>query len=63
MRDRGFIERLIARARAARCRAVALTLDLQIMGQRHKNSKNGLSTPPKPTLANLLDLCRSSTRR
>ncbi|WP_326541540.1 alpha-hydroxy acid oxidase [Pseudorhodoferax sp.] len=58
MRDRGFIERLIARARAANCSALVLTLDLQIMGQRHKDLKNGLSAPPKPTLANLLDLCR-----
>ena len=58
VRDRGFIERLIARARAAHCSALVLTLDLQVMGQRHKDLKNGLSAPPKPTLANLLDLCR-----
>ncbi|MBB4843709.1 L-lactate dehydrogenase (cytochrome) [Paucibacter oligotrophus] len=57
MRDRGFIERLIERARAARCGALVLTLDLQILGQRHKDIKNGLSAPPKPTLANLLNLC------
>ncbi|HEX7637760.1 MAG TPA: alpha-hydroxy acid oxidase [Burkholderiaceae bacterium] len=56
MRDRGFIERLIARARAARCSALVLTLDLQILGQRHKDVRNGLSAPPKPTLANLLNL-------
>ena len=56
MRDRGFIERLIERARAARCSALVLTLDLQILGQRHKDLKNGLSAPPKPTLANLLNL-------
>ncbi|MDR2127526.1 MAG: alpha-hydroxy-acid oxidizing protein [Burkholderiaceae bacterium] len=56
MRDRGFIERLIERARAAGCGALVLTLDLQIMGQRHKDIKNGLSTPPKPTLANLINL-------
>jgi L-lactate dehydrogenase (cytochrome) len=56
MRDRGFIERLIERARAARCSALMLTLDLQILGQRHKDLKNGLSAPPKPTLANLLNL-------
>ena len=47
MRDRGFIERLIERARAARCSALMLTLDLQILGQRHKDLKNGLSAPPK----------------
>src|SRR5215470_11563426 len=56
MRDRGFIERLIERARAARCSALMLTLDLQILGQRHKDLKNGLSAPPKPTLANLINL-------
>ena len=56
MRDRGFIERLIDRAKAAQCSALVLTLDLQILGQRHKDLKNGLSAPPKPTLINLLDL-------
>jgi L-lactate dehydrogenase (cytochrome) len=56
MRDRGFIERLIERARAARCGALVLTLDLQILGQRHKDVRNGLSAPPKPTLANILNL-------
>jgi L-lactate dehydrogenase (cytochrome) len=56
MRDRDFIERLIDRAKAAKCSALVLTLDLQILGQRHKDLKNGLSVPPKPTLANLLNL-------
>jgi L-lactate dehydrogenase (cytochrome) len=56
MRDRGFIERLIERARAARCSALMLTLDLQVLGQRHKDIRNGLSAPPKPTLANLVNL-------
>ncbi len=56
MRDRRFIEGLIDRAKAARCSALMLTLDLQILGQRHKDIKNGLSTPPKPTLRNLLNL-------
>jgi len=56
MRDRGFIERLIDRAKAANCGALVLTLDLQILGQRHKDLKNGLSAPPKPTLANLINL-------
>lgn len=56
MRDRGFIERLIDRAKAAKCSALMLTLDLQILGQRHKDIKNGLSAPPKPTLANILNL-------
>src|SRR5690606_28722843 len=56
MRDRDFIGRLIDRAKAAGCSALMLTLDLQIIGQRHKDLKNGLSAPPKPTLANLLNL-------
>lgn len=56
MRDREFIERLIDRAKAARCGALVMTLDLQILGQRHKDLKNGLSAPPKPTLANLINL-------
>ncbi|HTN63481.1 MAG TPA: alpha-hydroxy acid oxidase, partial [Devosia sp.] len=47
MRDRGFIERLIDRAKAAKCSALVLTMDLQILGQRHKDIRNGLSTPPK----------------
>ena len=56
LRDRAFMERLFERARAAKCSALVLTLDLQILGQRHKDLKNGLTAPPKPTLANLLDL-------
>ncbi len=56
MRDRDYIKRLIARARAARCSALVLTVDLQILGQRHKDIKNGLSTPPKPTLRNLINM-------
>lgn len=56
MRDRGYIERLIERARAANCSALVVTLDLQVLGQRHKDIKNGLSTPPKPTFANLVNL-------
>lgn len=56
MRDRKFIEALIDRAKAAGCSALVLTLDLQVLGQRHKDIKNGLSTPPKPTLSNLVNL-------
>ncbi len=56
MKDRGFIESLIDRAKAAGCSALVLTLDLQILGQRHKDLRNGLSAPPKPTLANLINL-------
>ena len=56
LRDRDFMERLIKRARAANCSALMLTLDLQILGQRHKDLKNGLSAPPKLSLKNLLNL-------
>jgi len=56
MKDRDFVERLIDRAKAANCSALQLTLDLQILGQRHKDIKNGLSAPPSPTLANLINL-------
>jgi L-lactate dehydrogenase (cytochrome) len=56
MRDRTFIEGLIDRAKAAGCGALVLTLDLQILGQRHKDIKNGLSAPPKLTLRNLLNM-------
>ena len=56
MRDREFIERLIDRAKAAKCDALVLTLDLQILGQRHKDLKNGLSAPPKLTLANIINM-------
>ena len=56
MKDRGFIERLIERAKAANCSALLLTLDLQILGQRHKDLKNGLSAPPKLTIANMINM-------
>tara|TARA_Y100000385_G_scaffold278991_1_gene328040 strand:+ start:55 stop:1200 length:1146 start_codon:yes stop_codon:yes gene_type:complete len=56
MKDRDYISRLIQRAKTAGCSALVLTLDLQIMGQRHKDIKNGLSTPPKPTLTNLINI-------
>lgn len=56
MRDRDFIERLIDRAKAAGCSALMLTLDLQMLGQRHKDLKNGLSAPPKLTARNLVNL-------
>ena len=56
MRDRDFSNRLIDRARAAGCSALVLTLDLQVLGQRHKDIRNGLSTPPRPTLANIINL-------
>ena len=56
MKDRDFIERLIDRAKAANCSALVITLDLQILGQRHKDLKNGLSAPPKLTLANMINI-------
>jgi L-lactate dehydrogenase (cytochrome) len=56
MRDRDFVERLIARAEAAKCSALVVTLDLQVLGQRHKDIKNGLSTPPKLTIPNMINL-------
>lgn len=56
MRDRDFTSRMVARAKAAKCSALVLTLDLQILGQRHKDIRNGLSTPPKPTIANIFNM-------
>ncbi len=56
MKDREFIESLIERAKAAKCSALVLTLDLQILGQRHKDLKNGLSAPPKLTIANIINM-------
>jgi L-lactate dehydrogenase (cytochrome) len=56
LRDREFVERLIERAKQAKCSALMLTLDLQVLAQRHKDLINGLSAPPKPTLANMLNL-------
>ena len=56
MKDRKFSESLIERAKAAKCSALVLTLDLQIQGQRHMDLKNGLAVPPKLTLANAIDV-------
>ncbi len=56
MRDRDAMARMIQRARAAKCSALVLTLDLQVIGQRHKDIKNGLSAPPRPTLKNIVNL-------
>jgi len=56
MRDRGFSASLIERAKAAKCSALVLTLDLQIQGQRHMDLKNGLAVPPKLTLGTALDV-------
>ncbi len=60
-RDRGFAASLIERAKAAKCSALMLTLDLQIQGQRHMDLKNGLTVPPRLTFANFTDmLCKPS---
>jgi L-lactate dehydrogenase (cytochrome) len=56
MKDRDYIARLIDRAKAAKCSALVITLDLQIIGQRHKDIRNGLSAPPKLTLANMINI-------
>jgi L-lactate dehydrogenase (cytochrome) len=56
MRDRPFIERLIERARVAGCSALVLTLDLQVLGQRHKDLRNGMTAPPRMTMANIMNL-------
>lgn len=58
MQDEDFVDRLIQRAQAAKCSALVLTLDLQILGQRHSDLRNGLSAPPRLTLRNMLDMCR-----
>ncbi len=56
MRDKDFVYNLIDRAKAANCSALVLTLDLQILAQRHKDLRNGLSAPPKMTPSNILDM-------
>jgi L-lactate dehydrogenase (cytochrome) len=56
MRDRGFAESLMARAVAAKCSALVLTLDLQVQGQRHNDIKNGMTVPPRVTLKNVIDV-------
>jgi L-lactate dehydrogenase (cytochrome) len=56
MRDRGFVRALIERAIAAKCSALMLTLDLQVMGQRHADVKNGMTVPPEIRIRNILDI-------
>ncbi len=56
MRDREAMANMIQRCKVAKCSALVLTLDLQVIGQRHKDLKNGLSAPPRPTLANMINL-------
>jgi L-lactate dehydrogenase (cytochrome) len=56
MKDRGFIRALIERAAAAKCSALVLTLDLQVLGQRHCDIRNGMTVPPQLKLGNILDI-------
>ena len=56
MKDRGFIRALLERAAAAQCSALVLTVDLQVLGQRHCDIRNGMTVPPRITLANLIDI-------
>jgi L-lactate dehydrogenase (cytochrome) len=56
MKDRGYIRGLIERASAAKCSALVLTVDLQVIGQRHRDIKNGMSVPPEIHLSNLIDI-------
>ena len=56
MKDRGFARSLIERAAAARCSALVLTLDLQVLGQRHRDIKNGMTVPPELRIKNFIDI-------
>jgi L-lactate dehydrogenase (cytochrome) len=56
MKDRGFARSLIERAAAAKCSALVLTVDLQVLGQRHRDIKNGMTVPPEIRLANIIDI-------
>ena len=56
MKDRGFMRALIERAAAAQCSALVLTVDLQVLGQRHADIRNGLTVPPRMSLGNVLDM-------
>jgi len=56
MKDRGYVRSLIERAAAAKCSALVLTVDLQVIGQRHRDIKNGMSVPPEIRINNLIDM-------
>ena len=56
MKDRGYIRALIERAAAAKCSALVLTVDLQVLGQRHNDIKNGMTVPPELRIRNLIDI-------
>jgi L-lactate dehydrogenase (cytochrome) len=61
MKDRGFIKALIERAIAAKCSALVLTVDLQVIGQRHQDIKNGMTVPPEWSLSKLIDFATKPT--
>lgn len=61
LKDDDFMRRLMDRAKAANCSAIVITLDLQILGQRHKDLKNGLTAPPKFTIPTMIDLATKWT--
>ena len=61
MRDRGFVRELIERAKAAECSALLVTLDMNMLGQRHRDIKNGLTVPPRITVSNVLDVATKPT--
>src|ERR1700761_5608865 len=56
MKDRGFTRSLVERAVAAKCSALVLTIDLQVLGQRHCDVRNGMTVPPEPRLRNIVDI-------
>jgi L-lactate dehydrogenase (cytochrome) len=56
MKDRGFVRALIERATAAKCSALVLTVDLQVLGQRHRDIKNGMTVPPELRIKNIIDI-------
>ena len=56
IRDRGFSKDILSRAVAAKCSALVLTVDLQVLGQRHKDIKNGMTVPPEIRLKNIIDI-------
>src|SRR5271167_3603820 len=61
MKDRGFVRSLIERAAAVKCSALVLTVDLQVLGQRHRDIKNGMTVPPELRIRNLIDIASKPT--
>jgi len=58
IRDRGFSRDILSRASAAKCNALVLTVDLQVLGQRHRDIRNGMTVPPEMRLGNIIDIAR-----